>query len=1265
MFQFDMSKFFHGGMSLFKQNSYLDDKLTDQNYPFEEYLNDDDAISCVRIMGENTKKYFNSEKVKKLIKLITEEPTEDNQLKGHKFPYVASEILKSDCPFIQDRFILTENEYNEMHQLKNFECEDGIDENDHKFWDLDDDKKNEILEEDVEKTFEKIAEQIRDSDHRFQIEEIENKKLENKDNNDEVINDDALVDKKIENNEENENKIKNEENKNDNVDKGEGDKENNNEIKENNENEGEEKNNDINGNEKNENKEIKKCENNKNEENKNDEEEIKKEEIVLDKEENKIEEGKNNQEKNNDKIENDINQVDKENKDNENEKKENIKTKEENNEKQIKEETEKKENNNEKLVKEENIITNENKEKEINKESTIEKNINENNENGQNEPEKKIDFQENENIVKNTNNFNEKNQQIENNKIEKENDQKIEKICENDEDDLLEIVDIEPIIIDFEEKNEKENIIKENGISNKNNNKSKENLQNEEEIPKEELNEGSGNIIVNYDEKPENEEEEINNIKNDSISIEGEIKEESFKKEVQNPNNEFMDLLLNFVMNNKPELNYVLSGYFANVMISLLDKYPSQLLKYLYTIRKDAVKQIVFHSNQKAFSMLALKILNIENYVSSILNKVKSDPKNEENKKILENVENNIKYRNELICDIIKSLNLNGFKDNLNVNHSEYDCEGRFSLLNDIINENKTIVSLIYSNKEIYNHLFNILDNDLYNKDNNEIEYHCDNKIFIYGLFINFVTKLLKCLFLNNDFIFPKDFDFSSVIRAENDKSGLSFNENLIITFGHILKSNFLDNKKNNKLGYLNIKIMFLVKEMFHFMKEIPKQFDMLLIRNNFCERSVDYFFKYENNNIYHIEFVNLFKLYLTDEKTHNELTQFFFNHMKFHEILINNLDKINIKHCLHSNIIDLIYKIQVISGLETFTEDEKTNLKIKNLGEFEFIRDENSSRIINTINISEDIKNILKNSSKWDEIFKNKVMPFLKIYEAKLCQEKSRKNSDDLDSNDNDEYNTNKMATQKLLNIIKKDYSYNPKRKPISIIRNGRNLSRNQPNKKDSIREKILNSGFKNKKQMFIYDDDDNKETEEESNNNKYNDSNYWNNNNIIFNDIKNEKSETVDEEDEILSLTKKMEQNEKENKNNNDIIPFIINNYKSNIIKEKDKKQKLINLKTNKKMGFGIPSPNNKIVKNIPLFDDDDDEDNKNEKNENNEENEEEEENVVKKDEDKGDNKEKCEDKETYEKRSEYNDNNYWEINPEKNLNDNIIKELLSDLE
>ena len=155
MFQF--GDLFRGGFGFLNQQPALEDKLSDQNLPLEDFLKDDEAISTIKFMGKNTKKYLNSEKIKKLIKLITEEPKIDDHLHGHKFPYVAFQILKSDCPFIAKRFVLNEQEYHEEYPES---PEDDLDmeiENENKEIDFDF-KQNKI---EFEKIYAQIEENIR------------------------------------------------------------------------------------------------------------------------------------------------------------------------------------------------------------------------------------------------------------------------------------------------------------------------------------------------------------------------------------------------------------------------------------------------------------------------------------------------------------------------------------------------------------------------------------------------------------------------------------------------------------------------------------------------------------------------------------------------------------------------------------------------------------------------------------------------------------------------------------------------------------------------------------------------------------------------------------------------------------------------------------------------------------------------------------------------------------------------------------------------
>ena len=1069
--------FLRGSFSNFQQISVLERKISDLDYPLEEFLKDDSAILCVESMGKKVEKYLNSDRIKKLIKLVTEEPEEEDQLRGHKFPYIACEILKSNCPFISKRFVLNEQEYDEEFPNKNSDDEKEID-----F-----DFSNEI-----DKEFSRLEERI--SNMKANSVDIDGSSNESTNNlNSENKNKDVKNEIADENNdktkkdEDDSNKEKDEVN----------DQEKNKE-----ENEIEKNNNDA---------------NNKEEINNND---------------NNEKEIKNKDNNTNDKIE-ELN----DNKKNEDLKtSENIQEKKEEEDKENKEEEEPKE---EKESKEE-------KENEERKESNVEKNID-------NKEEKELNTDNN-----NLNDIKEEEQKIEDKDDIKNNKEKTDE-KEKEEENMLNDKNLENK--DEKEKAGKNNIEDNNKSDDKNekdqekDNGDKDTVIKESagEVGQSEENNNKENKIINNENEVEiNLKKKDHSLKDEIGNIYSNVKKSKPKKIYENkPNNEYLDLLLNFVMSDKAEFNYVLSGYFANVIITLLTKYPSQILKYLYTVRKDALRKIVFHSHQKAFSILSLKLLNLENYILV-------DRKIENSFKEIST--ECIDFRNGLIAEIIKSISLEGIKDDKNEIKNDIDLEAKFSLVFEIINENNKIVKYLVFNNDVYSHLFNILDTDLYNNDNNSEnnENNFDNKYNIYILFIILTTRLLKTACSNYLINYPNEFDLNSI---KKNKKELTFSENMIISFGKILKNNFLPKKPTlilekcstisyEGLGMLNIKIILLVKEMMNFMKQLPKQFDSILIRNNFCQRSIDYFFKYQWNNIYHLQFVEFFNMYLSEEEKHKELTEFLFENIKFHEILINYLNQDNIDEKdiekiipkqrlkfsfksgrkmnsgIYSHVIDLIYKIQAISGLDIFTEEEKSELKIKNYGEFEFSKDEKSNKLLRKINISNNIKNILKKSKLWNEITKNTVIPLVKKYETQLCKEEEKKGGEDneLDELDLDHLlpkrhsmGTSNYLFQQLISIIKKETA--PKRASLPLSRKDKNENKAK-NDKTSIREKLLNKGGINNEKKIEDDDTDNNVEKNEDikegnkdekidnseENNKYNDSNYWEVKNTLPEDIKRE---------------------------------------------------------------------------------------------------------------------------------------------------------------
>ena len=892
------------GLSFAKIPTKLEAKLVDENYPLEEYLKDEEAIQCYKDMNKNAKKYFNKNKIKQLIKYITEEPKNDDYFIGHKFPYISCEMLKSECPYIQDLFVLTDNEYNEKY--KNSE--------------------------------------------------------QNK----------------------------------------------------------------ININE----KSIDKIDKNKKEDEKKDEEDTK--------EEDKKDEEKGEEEDKNKRID---------------------------------------------------AIEGEEKEDNID-------------------------------LVK---------------KPEKDED-KNEKVVESAKEDNK-----------IDEMPEKENNKDTNDIKGK-----KEN---------------NNNTLVR---------------------------------------NELFDLLLNYVMTDKTELNDVLNGYFTAVLSSLLDKYKYKLILYLYILRKDALDKISFFSYQSSLANISNKILNIDdifnNDTANNAN-IKDDSIKYYSQLLNEKKDEILKYRNELVSKLILSISNEGIKN--------LELGTLFSLLL-TLNQVKSIVKHIVNDQKVYYHIFEILDKNIANINEKEQK--------VYDFFILFLKELFSTLVLSKS-----EFNLIGTISSdkiseiiEGKKDNLNFFTYYISILTIILKFNFVENSEH-KLGRRNHFIIDLVFQTFIYMREMPMIIDTILIKTDFIKKSIDFFFKYQLNNIYQHKFVKLFIIYLENEAEHSILRDYLFKEIKFHEKLadyinneeniaqrplkenkeeidnknnsrkendnkkegdnekgenkedienkekeniidekkdkkediknrennekeniiiekevkilekeneygikeedrkeneINNKekkiiekDKANIENVKKSNdninndnkiieeknekeeeniktdfvlnkkkskkeksliypyIIELSYKIQTIIGLKTFDEKEQKDLGILNLGNFEFVKDENSVKTKINIVISDKLKEIIQLSEKWKTTFEKKIMPVIRRYESKLYAIKEIEKPKENASNANNIINLLNMITNSLKSKTE-ELKNKKKEEKIEDMKN-KNNSNDEKNK----------------------DKCDNYEVEHK----EYNDNNYW----------------------------------------------------------------------------------------------------------------------------------------------------------------------------
>ena len=113
-------------LSGFRPETELEKILGEQNLSLEEYLKNEEAIQCFKDMKKNAQKYFDRNKIKQLIKYITEEPKEDEYNIGYKYPYVACEMLKSAGARIQEMIIFSEDEFNQKYNVEMIDKKEDI-----------------------------------------------------------------------------------------------------------------------------------------------------------------------------------------------------------------------------------------------------------------------------------------------------------------------------------------------------------------------------------------------------------------------------------------------------------------------------------------------------------------------------------------------------------------------------------------------------------------------------------------------------------------------------------------------------------------------------------------------------------------------------------------------------------------------------------------------------------------------------------------------------------------------------------------------------------------------------------------------------------------------------------------------------------------------------------------------------------------------------------------------------------------------------------
>ena len=767
-----------------------------------------------------------------------------------------------------------------------------------------------------------------------------------------------------------------------------------------------------------------------------------------------------------------------------------------------------------------------NKYQEENNDKIIEKNleINKASENKIEEPKKKNqeNKKENKEQEKNEENIIEDKNKVEIKKEENkeedknQNDSQKEDEIKNEEKKINEIKDEKEIKNEDkkdEDKKEDKNI---NEIKNGEDNK----IEDKKEDRKEEKNDI--NEIKNDEKnKIEDKKEENKNIikEKEPNDSKRNILKEALKKATLNDkianrkynytkHNDILDLLLDFVTNKNAMENDVLCGYFHRILLSLMDNYLIDIFLYLFFVRTDALEQIIMHSYKRSLSFIAIRILNFKENINKILYNDMTNPGMIDIKMLESKKDSMVKFVQSSITKLITSIDLNGMKDKDGEYMKNIDLESVFSLLDDL---GKIYDFLDYEDNPILQHVFKILETNIFGVYDLEKR---DNMLKIYNYFVKFLTNLTNrciCLKYSDDDFYP-EISIERLYRKVQNKEELDLHEYLALYLPKILCYNFREKYlcESDILGIHNIYLMDLVIGTFKYLKEMPTLFDFIILQTGFMDKCIQYFFRYQLNNIYHTKFVTFFTRYLQKADDHPLLTDYIFVKKKFPLMLTNFLtqkkdDKnfVNIYKyksgrqtfsCIYSYVIDLIYKIQVATGMNIFNETEIKDIGILNPGFFEFVKDENSPKNIDPFNLPIYFKQILLPEKSWNLTVNNDVNPKIKLFEKKLI----------------------------FTSISKPNANNTVAIKNVSDLKN------------------ILNSMLSN----ILTGKNKNVKNEDPISN--YNDINFWQVKNTISDEIKdkvnnnlnnnknsdNDSNNPIDDEDELLNIAMKLEKEEEDNK-------------------------------------------------------------------------------------------------------------------------------------
>ena len=457
-----------------------------------------------------------------------------------------------------------------------------------------------------------------------------------------------------------------------------------------------------------------------------------------------------------------------------------------------------------------------------------------------------------------------------------------------------------------------------------------------------------------------------------------------------------LDKLLEF-LNTKNDLNDVLCGYFSKIMTNLINKYPFRILQYLYKHKLPYLSNLIFHSKNPSLTDLCSKCLSLETYlpVSNVSESMK--PIQEEYTKALQ-------PRNKILSELIISIQLS---------QSE-DISGITNLIQSLF-ENKSILESFIKDETYSKMILDKLTLDVTDIQSKEIRYN-------YSTYIDLIIFIVKTCVTHN--LIPLKISEKESITSENaNVKHFPFSSQLLQMLPIVFK-NFRENKKDQEiksttfetfrpLGIVNIKIMELAGHLILFYKNTPNTLDDIYIKSNFISNAVEFLFQYEWNNIYQQNFMTMFKQFINNETSHPLLSHYLFYDLKFVSLILNHFKKDDknykfkttgntIQNGFYSLLIYLCFKINTIGGgqlvnirsregsfyfvAKTASDFTNNNMKLHDTNQ--------AASRANNIYVSSDIKKCL--DDEWVYIFKQQVLPCIKLYETKLYDETESMSQDE-----------------------------------------------------------------------------------------------------------------------------------------------------------------------------------------------------------------------------------------------------------------------------